>query len=458
MREIIINTGAPVSQDTVKAAFDKVNSNFTEVYARNGVYPEDYGYVVGGDQATNDTALQNWLTAIDGGDLLGRTITGQSYVVGTALTATGRFIMQSDGVFIPSASFTGTMMSLTVTGQTRIYNIRFRKTGSNEVNGLKITDGQGLVNLYGEFDSLNTGFTAVNNFEANRVFVTANSCGTAVYFTGEGGGGTSGDECYFNICGVSSEVWFRQDNVTKSTAVVHLACEQGGKDEAAIEISNSSHAVFSGQLRGIDRLLHGGAASVHFNAFQVYGNGDSDGDYLIDFDATGGLILGSLYMSVNSTNKGVWIRSCQDGSALQIFGDGDIGDDFLKLGDAANGKSVTRFTLLEGSVLRASLGTNIINLDNAINCNLNVAAMFRGIVISSTSTLNKLFLNTKNPQITNNRTEKDNLIYINDLLTDAEVTAITSPFNGYRLLGKTQDMTRGEFVYVEGTGWVATRN
>jgi hypothetical protein len=141
-------------------------------------------------------------------------------------------------------------------------------------------------------------------------------------------------------------------------------------------------------------------------------------------------------------------------SSLLIVNDDPLPYHALILGDAANGKTVTGFRLLHGSRLQASGVYKAVLMDNATRCNIDAMGYANGIEISSSSSKNKISTGVHNTSIVNNRTEKDNIILLDEIVTDAELAAIASPITGYRVRGRTT--IGGEWYYKEGTGWTQT--
>lgn len=425
------------------------------------VYPEQYGYLVGGDQVTNDTAIQNWLTALIGGTVIGRTVPTRVYTLGSKVSATGNFKIHSEGIFTATTTFTdGEMMELNITSgeRTNIEMIRFngnKNSNAASVTGLKISNGV-LVNVRGVFDQCDIGLYGEGNFESNFVDATCKSCDIGVYCD-QSGGGDSPDENRFRIKSTSCRTTLKFGSSTSGvySAVCDITSQSGGED--GVVIVNRGKLVVGGMMRGCDKsvLVSNNGAAV-FNSLYLDNPGDGVNPHMV-IDTSEG-VSGSVYTRGSTGFTGIWIKAVNSTSEfLLINANDDTTDTALRLGDVANAKTVTGFTLRKGSHLESTTGQVDLNLDNATLCNLHIGKASK-ITISSTSSYNEICTYASNLTVTNSRTQKDNIIFFDRILTSAQVSAITSPINGYRLKGDAGNMTSGEYVYVEGTGWVATRN
>lgn len=405
------------------------------------VYPEDFG--AEGDGVTDDAeALQAWADALSSVDYIGRGSAG-IYMTSETITFTGHPNIDFDGVIRRTASSTIDEIVRFDFGSSWFVSVKINVDGNvsnaNDCIGIVVDEGLNVktdLNLSAWHCS--TGIRLTGNFEQSRIFtyVNDNDIGVEVY---NDGSSNTPDELWIWVSGAANRTAFKATGDQKCSGVVFFNHEVGGEDYAVI-IENGVWSL-QGELRGADggvlvknTLSPTSPLIVDFNSLFLYGERDTNALYALLVDAGSScLITGDI--TINRHEKGVWIKECAQGSSLRInrrssTAANDVG---LKLGDT--GKTVSGFVLLPGSVLA---GVPALNLENCVSSTFNIDNVLSGsLVIASGSSANRILLPSfeHTTTITNNRTQKDNLVIFTGVLTTTQRNNIPSPIKGYRCEG-----------------------
>jgi hypothetical protein len=423
------------------------------------VYPEDFGY----DVATNDTertaAVQAWFDYLaSSGAVVGRTYSRKVYTFGAIVCSQAQYLIESFGIFKPIAGFTGVLITLPLDqGSSARSNIRMRLDGNLEnCDGLVVSGGASSATGHIVAVNFNQKIAVAfeGNFEKNHVYCEVSSNKIGVENRTDSSGNTP-DENHYHIQSGINRTAFRQSGIGVPSCEVHIDSGSGGQDYI-LDIQTGRIKI-DGYVRGADKTLFIGTDVVIFDVKLMLSHPGAD---LVDPTNTPHMIVdnnnGAGFIEINAVNpeSGIWIKKVGGSSptTLKLIQHDTAAGYGLRLGAAGEAKTLGNFILEQGSRVRGAVRG--IFLDNCVGAQLfgkDYGAT--GGEISSTSNANYIETGTHTNPFTNNRVEKDNIIFIRKQVSDAELAAIPSPIKGHRLLGRTT--TYGQWYYDEtAVAWV----
>lgn len=440
-------------EETAAAAVVESNS-YTDVEVAQAVftssygiiYPEFYG-VVGTGTAPDSANLATFFAAVSAGAnaLVART---RRFIYQTAIkqVITGTPIIDFPATLQRTTASTIDTIAQLSLGTGGLVEIKLNVDGNianaNTCVGTLIDSGQNNTKAKFELSAKNTtvGHRLTGNVEKVFIMYWVSNHTVGVNVFNDGTSATV-DEAEIKIIGSDCDTFFLSDGTQKTTWQVNFDCEQADDPtKYGADISNGA-----GPLTGIMRSLAGGGVklsttavlNIDFN-LTLYGKQEGSALHALFCDAANCAMSGRL--TLHQWNEGVEIQRCGPSSLQIIKRDSGATGTGLKLGDFASTKQVNGFYLLPGS---CGFGSVALNLDYASFCILDYLTLLEGtITIGANSSYNKILLPKfeRATLITNNRTEKDNIIFYKGFMTNSELEQINGGtfFGGMIVEGSTQ--------------------
>lgn len=452
---------SPSDYDNLVQGSDKINENFTELYARE-IYPEDYG--AEGDGTTDDSAaLTSYFAELSSGanKSIGKSRRAIYSTSGEITINSTPFIVFPGLIKRTDASVADVMvsMSLGTANYTEInMNVDGNTLNANPVTGFVFDSGAANIKSKHTLSAryCDTGILITDNVEKIQVDAYVTSCTTGVEVHNDGSSDTP-DEISLRISGGAVENVFVASGDQKISGQVEFNMEGNNDDtKYSVEHQNGSWS-YRGELRG----RYGGFNITTLNALSanldviMYAEGTDGANLEALLVDAGNLDLSGKMLLYSEWNAGCWIKRVNSASIKIIKADGGSTGTGLRIGDSAGGTTVTGFVLEEGSILFGA--TMALDLDLSASGTFHFGNVDAGgIRIRSGSSKNRILIphHLRTTAITNERTQLDNLIFYKGVYSNTELEAINGgTFIKGMIVEASADTTVYGRLFWNGSNW-----